>query len=90
MAGYRFKKEDLKPDEQGLKLTEEENEYAFKQDQERRERLVQKREEVEEARSQAKFQERIDEIRQGIKRGPRGGRYTDEISKNGKRYRKYF
>ena len=82
MAQYSFKKEDLNESED-LKLTEEERALAKKNKLETKWKLEKKEYEKE-----AKAIE--EERKKGIHRGPRGGKYTTDETKDGRPYRRYF
>tara|TARA_B100000214_G_C23608260_1_gene463909 strand:+ start:150 stop:398 length:249 start_codon:yes stop_codon:yes gene_type:complete len=82
MAQYSFKKEDLNESED-LKLIEEERELAKKNKLESQWKF-EKKEYERQSRS-------IEEEREkGIHRGPRSRKYTNDETKDGRPYRRYF
>ena len=84
MSSYSFKKDDL-PSEEDLKLTEEEQNKVDENQRETRRKAAEKivaRKLREEEERRKKFGE--------VKTGKRGGRYTEDVTKDGRPYRRYF
>ena len=84
MSSYSFKKDDLDSKE-NLKLTEEEQNKAYENQREIRRKAAEKVLE----RKLRQGEERSLK-RQEIKTGKRGGRYTEDVTKDGRPYRRYF
>ena len=84
MATYSFKKDDL-PSEDDLKLTEEEQNKIDENQREIRRKAAEKIVE-------RKYREELEmrKKREKIHTGKRGGRYTEDVTKDGRPYRRYF
>jgi len=84
MSSYSFKKDDL-PSKENLKLTEEEQNKADDNQREIRRKAAEKIVE-----RKLREEEELREKRGKIYTGKRGGRYTEDVTKDGRPYRRYF
>ena len=84
MSSYSFKKDNL-PSIENLKLTEEEQNKADENQREIRRKAAEK---FVERKLRKEEERRLK--RQEVKTGKRGGRYTKDVTKDGRPYRRYF
>ena len=84
MSSYSFKKDNL-PSKENLKLTEEEQNKADENQREIRRKAAEK---FVERKLRKEEERRLK--RQEVKTGERGGRFTEDVTKDGRPYRRYF